>query len=456
MRLGVHHPDLDRAEVRMRAHVVPEVGVVLDHAGLDHELDPPLVVVPVVVRRRDADAREGAEDRRPRRGQPGRVGAPERRVGRQRRAAPAGGRASRWRRGSPCRGRRGRRARACRRSAPGGRRSAAPRQVAVARARDDPLVLPHRERVRAGRADRQALARPRSRAPGARSARSCAPASAVFAHGSVEISSTDSISSGLISPGGAGSSSVSIALTRSSDSASRIISSSSMPIVYAGPVKLCSIARQRSAYRDAAGRRLRRGDARSTRRRARPMALGYDGKLYILAFDHRGSFQKKMFGIEGDPTPEETETIADAKHLIFEGMARGRRARRRGRRDRRAGRRAVRLATSRSRRTRARPEAGDAGREVRPERVRLPVRRRLRRPHREVRPRLLQGARPLQPRRRRRDERAPARPAQAARRLAARARPQVPVRAARARRPTRSSSRSAATPTATTPSCAPS
>jgi myo-inositol catabolism protein IolC len=50
------------------------------------------------------------------------------------------------------------------------------------------------------------------------------------------------------------------------------------------------------------------------------MALGYDGKLYILAFDHRGSFQKKMFGIEGDPTPEQTETIADAKHLIFEGM----------------------------------------------------------------------------------------------------------------------------------------
>jgi 5-dehydro-2-deoxygluconokinase len=50
------------------------------------------------------------------------------------------------------------------------------------------------------------------------------------------------------------------------------------------------------------------------------MALGYDGKLYILAFDHRGSFQKKMFGIEGDPTPEETETISDAKHLIFEGM----------------------------------------------------------------------------------------------------------------------------------------
>jgi myo-inositol catabolism protein IolC len=50
------------------------------------------------------------------------------------------------------------------------------------------------------------------------------------------------------------------------------------------------------------------------------MTLGYDGKLYILAFDHRGSFQKKMFGIEGDPSEEQTATISDAKHLIFEGM----------------------------------------------------------------------------------------------------------------------------------------
>jgi myo-inositol catabolism protein IolC len=48
--------------------------------------------------------------------------------------------------------------------------------------------------------------------------------------------------------------------------------------------------------------------------------LGYAGPLYILAFDHRGSFQKKMFGIQGEPTPAETETIADAKRLIFEGM----------------------------------------------------------------------------------------------------------------------------------------
>ena len=50
------------------------------------------------------------------------------------------------------------------------------------------------------------------------------------------------------------------------------------------------------------------------------MALGYDGKLFILAFDHRGSFQKKWFGIAGEPSPEETEKITDAKHLIFEGL----------------------------------------------------------------------------------------------------------------------------------------
>jgi 5-dehydro-2-deoxygluconokinase len=50
------------------------------------------------------------------------------------------------------------------------------------------------------------------------------------------------------------------------------------------------------------------------------VALGYDGKLYILAFDHRGSFQKKMFGIEGDPTEEEVERISDSKRVIFEGM----------------------------------------------------------------------------------------------------------------------------------------
>jgi myo-inositol catabolism protein IolC len=52
------------------------------------------------------------------------------------------------------------------------------------------------------------------------------------------------------------------------------------------------------------------------------MDLGYEASLYILAFDHRGSFQKKFFGVTGEPTPEEAERIADAKMLIFEGFLR--------------------------------------------------------------------------------------------------------------------------------------
>jgi myo-inositol catabolism protein IolC len=52
------------------------------------------------------------------------------------------------------------------------------------------------------------------------------------------------------------------------------------------------------------------------------MALGYDQQLFILAFDHRGSFQKKMFGIAGDPDAAETARIADAKSVIAEGFAR--------------------------------------------------------------------------------------------------------------------------------------
>ena len=52
------------------------------------------------------------------------------------------------------------------------------------------------------------------------------------------------------------------------------------------------------------------------------MALGYEGDLYILAFDHRGSFQKKMLGIQGAPSPDEAERISDAKAVIFEGFLR--------------------------------------------------------------------------------------------------------------------------------------
>lgn len=49
------------------------------------------------------------------------------------------------------------------------------------------------------------------------------------------------------------------------------------------------------------------------------MTLGYDKSLYVLAFDHRGSFQKKFFGVTGAPNAEETTRIADAKQVIFEG-----------------------------------------------------------------------------------------------------------------------------------------
>ena len=49
------------------------------------------------------------------------------------------------------------------------------------------------------------------------------------------------------------------------------------------------------------------------------MGLGYSGKLYILAFDHRGSFTKR-FGVKGDPTAEDNQHFADGKHLIFEGI----------------------------------------------------------------------------------------------------------------------------------------
>ena len=52
------------------------------------------------------------------------------------------------------------------------------------------------------------------------------------------------------------------------------------------------------------------------------MPLGYDGKLYILAFDHRGSFQKKWFGLTGEPTQEDIDRITDAKALVYEGLER--------------------------------------------------------------------------------------------------------------------------------------
>ena len=50
------------------------------------------------------------------------------------------------------------------------------------------------------------------------------------------------------------------------------------------------------------------------------MTLGYDHDLYMLAFDHRGSFQKQLLGISGTPTREQVARISDTKMLIFEGF----------------------------------------------------------------------------------------------------------------------------------------
>jgi len=42
--------------------------------------------------------------------------------------------------------------------------------------------------------------------------------------------------------------------------------------------------------------------------------------IYLLAFDHRGSFQKKLLGIPGEPTPDEVARISEAKAVIFAGF----------------------------------------------------------------------------------------------------------------------------------------
>lgn len=51
------------------------------------------------------------------------------------------------------------------------------------------------------------------------------------------------------------------------------------------------------------------------------MPLGYDKTIYIMAFDHRGSF-KKLFGLSGALSADDTARIQDGKMLIFEGLER--------------------------------------------------------------------------------------------------------------------------------------
>ena len=50
------------------------------------------------------------------------------------------------------------------------------------------------------------------------------------------------------------------------------------------------------------------------------MIIGFDKPLYILPFDHRGSFETKMFGWTGDLTPAQTAEIAAAKQVIYDGF----------------------------------------------------------------------------------------------------------------------------------------
>ena len=42
--------------------------------------------------------------------------------------------------------------------------------------------------------------------------------------------------------------------------------------------------------------------------------------IYLLAFDHRGSFQSKLLGIAGTPTPGDVARITEAKGIIFAGF----------------------------------------------------------------------------------------------------------------------------------------
>src|SRR2546428_9329929 len=48
--------------------------------------------------------------------------------------------------------------------------------------------------------------------------------------------------------------------------------------------------------------------------------LGFDRPLYILPFDHRGSFQSGLFGWKGTLTAEQTERVAASKAIVYEGL----------------------------------------------------------------------------------------------------------------------------------------
>jgi myo-inositol catabolism protein IolC len=51
-----------------------------------------------------------------------------------------------------------------------------------------------------------------------------------------------------------------------------------------------------------------------------PMPLGFDEPLYVLPFDHRASFQDKMFGWKGALSAEQVARVAAAKGVIYDGF----------------------------------------------------------------------------------------------------------------------------------------
>src|SRR5712672_983618 len=48
--------------------------------------------------------------------------------------------------------------------------------------------------------------------------------------------------------------------------------------------------------------------------------IGFDKPLYILPFDHRGSFQTQMFGWKGALSSDQTAKIASTKQIIYDGF----------------------------------------------------------------------------------------------------------------------------------------
>src|SRR5262245_56936687 len=50
------------------------------------------------------------------------------------------------------------------------------------------------------------------------------------------------------------------------------------------------------------------------------MPRGYDHALYILPFDHRGSFQSGLFGWKPPLSDAQVEDVADAKQVVYDGF----------------------------------------------------------------------------------------------------------------------------------------